>query len=190
MLTCGVDEAGRGPLAGPVTAAAVILPPRARRLFCPGDLRDSKVLAETRRERVAARIREIAVAWAIGWAWPDEIDRMNIHHATLLAMRRAVACLDPAPDRVVVDGRFTPPLAQPARAVVDADATVPAVIAAGILAKCERDHWMRLYASRDPRYGFERHKGYPTAEHRRLLRRLGPSAIHRRSFTPSETSGT
>ena len=189
-MMCGVDEAGRGPLAGPVTAAAVILPLRPRRLFAPGDLKDSKLLAETRRERVAERIREVAVAWAIGWAWPDEIDRLNIHHATLLAMRRAVACLGTVPDRVVVDGRFAPALARPARAVVDADATVPAVIAAGILAKCERDRWMRAYALWVPGYGFERHKGYPTAEHRRLLRKLGPSPIHRRSFTPSASSGT
>lgn len=177
-------------MAGPVTAAAVILPPRARSLFIRGDLRDSKTLTLLRRERAAARIREVAIAWAVGWAWPDEIDRLNIHHATLLAMRRAVASLPTRPDRAVVDGRFAPVLACPARARVDADAHVPAVIAAGILAKTERDRWMTLYALQEPAYGFDRHKGYPTAEHRRLLRALGPTPIHRRSFTPSVPGGT
>jgi ribonuclease HII len=190
MLVCGVDEAGRGPLAGPVTAAAVILPARARRLFARGDLRDSKILTCLRRERAALRIREVAVAWAIGWAWPDEIDRLNIHHATLLAMRRAVASLPVRPDRVIVDGRFVPALPLPARAVVDADATLPAVIAAGIVAKTARDRWMTVYATWEPRYGFDRHKGYPTEEHRRLLHELGPSPIHRRSFTSSFPAGT
>jgi ribonuclease HII len=188
MLVCGVDEAGRGPLAGPVTAAAVILPGRARRLFAPGDLRDSKLLDAPRRERVAARIRLVSVAWATGWAWPDEIDRLNIHHATLLAMRRAVAALAVAPELVLVDGRFVPHVPCRARAVVDGDATLAPVIAAGIIAKTERDRWMCAYAGQAPVYGFERHKGYPTPEHRRLLHVHGPSPIHRRSFTLSDPS--
>jgi ribonuclease HII len=185
MLVCGVDEAGRGPLAGPVTAAAVILPPDAERLIPSGLLADSKRLSPARRERSAEAIRRVAVALATGWAWPEEIDRLNIHHATLLAMRRAVLALGVRPEQVLVDGRFCHPLELPCRAVVRGDAAVPQIMAASVIAKTERDRWMREYALLEPAYGFDRHKGYPTAEHRRLLSRLGPSRIHRRSFTAS-----
>ena len=188
MIVCGVDEAGRGPLAGPVTAAAVILPDAAVALISPADLRDSKCLSPSRRLRAAARIREVALAWSTGWAWPEEIDELNIHHATLLAMRRAVDALAIAPELVLVDGLFTPSLEAPARAIVRGDATVPPIIAAGIMAKTERDRWMTAYSAREPAWGFDRHKGYPTAEHRRLLGELGPSPIHRRSFTLSAPS--
>jgi ribonuclease HII len=185
-LTCGIDEAGRGPLAGPVTAAAVCLPAG---LFVPG-LGDSKTLSPSQRERLALRIREIAVDWAVGWAWPEEIDRYNIHRATLLAMRRAVEGLVSEPTELLVDGLFVPPADIPARAVVRGDATVPAIMAASILAKTERDAWMIGYAAIDPRYGFERHKGYPTRQHRDSIARHGLSAIHRRSFRSSACAGT
>jgi ribonuclease HII len=183
MVVCGVDEAGRGPLAGPVTAAAVILPDDFALLMPAADLRDSKCPSPSRRERAACSIRRLAVAWATGWAWPDEIDRLNIHHATLLAMWRAVTALPVAPELVLVDGLFTPTLDTPARAIVRGDATVPPIIAAGIIAKTARDRWMTAYAAREPEYGFDRHKGYPTAEHRRILAQIGPCPIHRSSFT-------
>jgi ribonuclease HII len=188
MVVCGVDEAGRGPLAGPVTAAAVVLPEEGVPEIPSRDLRDSKCLSPARRGRVAALIRRYAVAWSTGWAWPEEIDELNIHNATLLAMARAVAALPVAPELVLVDGLFTPAIRIPARAIVRGDATVPPIIAAGIIAKTERDRWMVAYSAREPAYGFDRHKGYPTAEHRRLLRSLGPSPIHRRSFTLSDPS--
>jgi len=188
MYLCGVDEAGRGPLAGPVTAAAVVLPPDILTRLGPEELRDSKCLSPARRESVAAKLRALAVAWSIGWSSALEIDRLNIHHATLLAMQRAVRALPVAPGLVLVDGLFTPELGVPARAVVRGDATIPAIIAAGILAKTERDRWMTAYGAIEPAYGFERHKGYPTAEHRRLLRELGPCPIHRRSFSPCAPS--
>ena len=183
-IVCGIDEAGRGPLAGPVTAAAVILPAR----FPDGRLDDSKALRTRVREELAPLIRTRARAWAVGWAWPEEIDRINIHHATLLAMLRAYrglgACRGPgvAPDLVLVDGRFTPAVDRPCRAEIDGDARIPAIMAASILAKTARDRWMVRYAGIDGRYGFESHFGYATLRHRRRLRRHGPSPIHRRSF--------
>jgi len=178
MLICGVDEAGRGPIAGPVAAAAVILPAD----FPIGILADSKALAEPRREQAARQIRERALAWSTGWASPQEIDRLNIHRATLLAMTRALNRLRLRPDLVLVDGLFTPPVDLPCRAVVRGDRSEPAIMAASIVAKTLRDRWMRLYARRDPRYGFEKHKGYPTVEHRRRVQAFGLSPIHRRSF--------
>jgi ribonuclease HII len=178
MLLCGVDEAGRGPIAGPVTAAAVILPGD----FPLGVLADSKALTPLRRERAAELIRERALAWSTGWAGPEEIDRLNIHHATLLAMARALERLELRPDLVLVDGLFTPPVDLPCRAVVRGDGIVPAIMAASIIAKTLRDRWMRLYARREPRYGFECHKGYPTQAHRQRVREFGLSPIHRRSF--------
>jgi len=177
-IVCGVDEAGRGPLAGPVTAAAVVLPPD----FPGGFLADSKVLSPSRREAAALVIRERATAWAVGWATAGEIDRLNIHHATLLAMRRAVEGLGVRPTQLLVDGLFVPDAGVPGRAVVRGDATVPEIMAASILAKTARDAWMTDYAVREPGYGFEKHKGYPTAEHRAAIARLGPCPIHRRSF--------
>jgi ribonuclease HII len=177
-IVCGIDEAGRGPLAGPVTAAAVILPPD----FPTGILADSKVLSPARREEAGRVIRDRASAWAVGWASAEEIDRLNIHHATLLAMRRAVAGLAVHPSLLLVDGLFVPDAGVPGRAVVRGDATVPEIMAASIIAKTSRDAWMAAYGKREPGYGFERHKGYPTREHRAAIARLGPCAIHRRSF--------
>jgi ribonuclease HII len=179
-LTVGVDEAGRGPLAGPVVAAAVVLDP-ARLIE---GLRDSKRLSPARREALAGAIRERALAWCIASADPEEIDRLNILGATHLAMQRAVAGLGLAPELVLVDGNRAPALAAPTLTIVGGDASVPAISAASILAKVARDALMVRLADAYPGYGFEVHKGYPTAEHRAALRRLGPSAVHRRNFAP------
>jgi ribonuclease HII len=226
VTLCGIDEAGRGPLAGPVTAAAVILPPD----FPREGLADSKALAPELRSETSERIRGGVVPWGLGWAWPAEIDQLNIHHASLLAMRRAFYAMldwrDPpeteagaaapehaadadhvpnaswgvsvrfgvttvarggpvpkaAPDRALVDGRHTPELPISCEAIVKGDATVAEIQAASIVAKVARDSWMAAYAESEPHYGFERHKGYPTPEHRRLLQQHGPSRIHRYSF--------
>ena len=181
-LICGIDEAGRGPLCGNVVAAAVILDP-ARPI---AGLNDSKKLSEHARERLAERIRADALAWAIGEATPAEIDRLNILHATMLAMQRAAANL-PAhirPREARIDGNRCPELPWPTRAIVKGDATDPAIAAASILAKTTRDAQLLALAAAHPQYGFERHKGYPTAEHLDALRRLGPLPCHRRSFRP------
>lgn len=180
MLQCGVDEVGRGPLAGPVVVAAVILD-GSRPI--PG-LADSKRLTGRRREALDAEIRESAVAWAFGRAEPDEIDRINILQATLRAMERAVSQLGVKPGQVLVDGNRLPRLSVPARAVVGGDGMVPCISAASILAKVARDAEMCRMAERYPGYGFERHKGYPTAAHLQAMERLGVTAIHRRSFAP------
>lgn len=180
LLVCGMDEAGRGPLAGPVVAAAVILD---RRRPITG-LADSKALSPRRREALAAQIREHALAWALGWAEVEEIDCLNILQATLLAMQRAVAALGRAPARVLVDGNRCPELPYPARAIVQGDASVPCISAASILAKTERDAEMRALHARFPDYGFDVHKGYPTAAHVAALRRHGASPAHRKSFHP------
>jgi ribonuclease HII len=178
---CGVDEAGRGPLAGPVYAAAVILDP-ARRV---NGLADSKLLTPARREVLAERIRQRALAWAVAFASVEEIDRLNILRASLLAMQRAVRSLAIAPGEVWVDGNHCPAdLGCPARAVVDGDALHKPISAASILAKTARDAEMRALHARYPQYGFDRHKGYGTPEHLALLRRHGPCEIHRRSFMP------
>jgi ribonuclease HII len=180
MLVAGVDEAGRGPLAGPVVAACVILDPDR-----PIEgLADSKKLTAARREYLAARIRDRALAWSIAEASVEEIDRINIFHATLLAMRRAVESLGCVPDEVLVDGNRCPDLAMPSRAIVRGDALVPAIGAASILAKTVRDAGMLLLHEQYPDYGFDRHKGYPTAVHVAALQRLGPTPHHRRSFAP------
>ena len=180
LLVCGVDEAGRGPLAGPVYAAAVILDP-ARRV---NGLADSKILTAERREVLAARIKERAVAWAVAWASVEEIDRCNIFRASLLAMRRAVEALAVAPEEAWIDGQHCPELPCRARAIVDGDARHKMISAASILAKTERDAEMTRLHQRFPEYGFDRHKGYATAEHLDRLGRLGPCEIHRRSFYP------
>jgi len=177
---CGIDEAGRGPLAGPVVAAAVILDP-ARRI---DGLRDSKVLSAGRREELALRIRERAVAFAVAQASVAEIDALNILQATLLAMRRAVEALQVAAEYALVDGNQMPRLAIPGRAVVGGDALEPAISAASILAKTARDALMRAFDAQHPGYGFARHMGYGTPDHLDCLRRLGPSPLHRRSFAP------
>lgn len=177
---CGVDEAGRGPLAGAVFAAAVILDP-ARPV---AGLADSKLLAAARRESLAEAIRRDAAAWAVATATVEEIDEMNILRASLAAMARAIESLGVDPGEVVVDGLHVPPTRWPARAVVRGDRLVPAISAASILAKTARDEEMAALDARFPGYGFARHKGYPTAEHLAALRALGPCAIHRRSFGP------
>ena len=179
VLVCGVDEAGRGPLAGPVYAAAVILDP-ARRI---NGLADSKVLTAERREVLAERIKQRATAWAIASASVEEIDRLNIFHASMLAMRRAVERLSVRPKNAIIDGNACPPgLGCPARAIVDGDATERPISAASILAKTARDAEMTAMHERYPHYGFEQHKGYATAEHLQALGRVGPCEIHRRSF--------
>ncbi|MEX0421175.1 ribonuclease HII [Spiribacter pallidus] len=176
----GVDEVGRGPLAGPVVAAAVILDADAE---LPG-LRDSKKLTAGRRGVLDEMIRQRARAWAIGLAEVEEIDRLNIRGATLLAMQRAVHQLTPAPRLVLVDGRDVPPLPYPASAVVGGDNAVAAIAAASIVAKVHRDRLMQALHERYPDYGLDRNMGYPSAHHREQLQRLGPSPAHRRSFAP------
>lgn len=179
-LIAGVDEVGRGPLAGPVVAAAVILDP-AQPIV---GLADSKKLSAARRERLAAEIRTKALAWALGRAEVSEIDRFNILQASLLAMRRAVSALPVVPAKVLVDGNRCPRLACPCEAIVKGDATVPAISAASILAKVVRDAELCQLHQRYPHYDFGRHKGYPTALHLEALRRHGPCPEHRRSFAP------
>ncbi len=179
ILVCGVDEAGRGPLAGPVYAAAVILDP-ARRV---NGLADSKVLNAERREVLAERIKERAIAWAVASATVEEIDRINIFHASMLAMRRAVEQLAVRPGEAWIDGNACPKdLGCAARAFVDGDAKHKPISAASILAKTARDAEMNALHERFPRYGFDKHKGYATAEHLESLGRHGPCEIHRRSF--------
>lgn len=178
--TCGVDEAGRGPLAGPVVAAAVVLDPRRP----ISGLRDSKQLTPARRDQLAAEIRECAACWSVVAVGHDDIDRLNILAASLLAMRRAVEGLVPAPRFALVDGNRLPDLSIPARAIVGGDRLEPAISAASILAKTTRDRLMRELARSYPGYGFDRHFGYPTAAHVEALNRLGPCEIHRRTFAP------
>ena len=177
---CGVDEAGRGPLAGPVVAAAVILDP-ARPI--PG-LNDSKKLSEKRREALAGEIREKALAWAVAEASVEEIDQLNILHATFLAMQRAVAALSVAPERAMVDGNRCPKLPIPVEAVVKGDGKIASIAAASILAKTVRDAGMLALHAIYPQYGFDRHMGYPTAAHFAALEAHGASPVHRRSFAP------
>jgi ribonuclease HII len=176
----GVDEAGRGPLAGPVVAAAVVLDPRR-----PIDgLRDSKQLTAGRRRELAGLIRASALAFAVAEASVAEIDSLNILQATLLAMRRAIEALRPAADLVLVDGNQLPRIAIAARAIIGGDATEPAISAASILAKTHRDALMGILHERYPDYGFARHFGYATPQHLARLRKLGPCDVHRRSFAP------
>jgi ribonuclease HII len=181
----GVDEAGRGPLAGPVAVAAVILDP-ARRI---DGLGDSKALSEARREALFPRIQSDALAFAIVFVHADEIDRLNILQATMAGMRRAVAALATTPSRVLVDGNRVPPgLGIAAEAIVKGDAKIAAISAASILAKVARDRWMLDLDAAHPEYGFAAHKGYPTPEHLDALRRFGPCPAHRRSFAPVRAS--
>jgi len=181
VLVAGVDEAGRGPLAGPVVAAAVILDPGKRRIC---GVRDSKVLLPERREALAATIREQAIAWAVGAADVAEIDTLNILWATMLAMRRAVDALPVIPHEALIDGDRCPELGCPTFAIVKGDRDIAVISAASIIAKVTRDAMLveldRLY----PQYGFAQHKGYATREHLAALDRHGPCAIHRRSFAP------
>ncbi|MGI6256314.1 MAG: ribonuclease HII [Acutalibacter sp.] len=175
---CGIDEAGRGPLAGPVCAAAVILPLDC---FIPG-LNDSKKLTEKKREALFPVICEQAVAWGIGWASAQEIDEINILQATFLAMRRAVEELKLQPGWALVDGNRMPPLAIPGETVVKGDAQCASIAAASILAKVSRDRLLREWDERYPQYGFGKHKGYGTKAHYEAIRQYGLLPIHRRSF--------
>ena len=180
MLIAGIDEAGRGPLAGPVFAAAVILDP-ARPI---GGLRDSKVLKAERRDVLAAEIRLHAIAWAVASADVEEIDTLNILQATLLAMRRAVEGLSVAPTEALVDGNQCPQLACTVHAIVKGDRDVASISAASILAKTARDAVLVELDALYPQYGFARNKGYGTPDHLAALERHGPCPIHRRTFAP------
>jgi ribonuclease HII len=179
-LVCGIDEAGRGPLAGPVVAAAVILDP-AQRII---GLNDSKKLSGKRRDQLAVEIRAKALAWAVAEASVEEIDRLNILQATLLAMQRAVAALAVRPTAALVDGNRCPQLGMPAEAVVKGDGQIAPIAAASILAKTFRDAGMLELHARFPDYGFDRHMGYPTPAHLAALQSHGVSPVHRRSFAP------
>lgn len=179
-LVAGVDEAGAGPLAGPVTAAAVILPvDRA-----PPGINDSKQLTEAARDALAPLIREMAIAWAVASCTPEEIDRHNIRQACLIAMRRAIDALSPAPQAVVIDYRSLPDLRLPQTPITKGDTLSLSIGAASILAKTTRDALMLEADAVYPQYGFARHKGYGTPEHLEALRRHGPCPLHRRSYAP------
>lgn len=180
MYIAGVDEAGRGPLAGSVVAAAVILDPAKKIRY----LADSKKLSESRREALFDEICDSAIAFGVGSASIVEIDSLNILQATLLAMQRAVALLQVAPDKVLIDGNICPVLVYPTESIIDGDNLIPAISAASILAKVTRDREMKVLDSIYPGYGFAKHKGYGTREHMAALMALGPCAIHRRSFAP------
>src|ERR1700733_6502054 len=178
ILMAGVDEVGRGPLAGAVVTAAVILKEPIV------GLNDSKKLSSKKRKLLSLQRKEQALAYAYGRAEVEEIDYLNIHHAKLLAMKRAVEALSIKPDRVKVDGLYVPELSMPCEAVVQGDSLIPAISAASILAKVLRDEEMEALDAIYPGYGFAGHKGYPTVEHRKALIRLGPCPIHRRSYAP------
>ena len=180
-LICGIDEAGRGPWAGPVTAGAVILDPDRPIL----GLTDSKKLSEKKRLALEPLIKENALAWGIGWASPEEIDELNIRQANHLAMRRAVAAMAHAPQQIIIDGNDVPAgLPCPARAIIKGDLTEPVISAASILAKTARDRLMKELDAAHPGYGFAANKGYGTKAHAEALTRLGPCPVHRMSFKP------
>ena len=183
-LICGVDEAGRGPLAGPVYAAAVILGPH----FDTTGLRDSKKLSETKRYTLALHIKENAMAWSVGICSAAEIDALNIHQATLLAMKRAIEGLEKTfgrlPDGALIDGNRCPKVDIPMEAIVKGDSKVQAISAASILAKVTRDRDMQSLHDQFPMYGFNQHMGYPTPFHFARLKEFGPCPMHRRSFSP------
>lgn len=180
-LTAGVDEAGRGPLAGPLVVAAVILHPRRR----IDGIDDSKVLSEAQREALYAQITTRALCWSVVVVEVEEIDRINIFHATMAGMERALRALSVAPEHALIDGNRLPKsLPCPARAIVGGDASKPAIGAASILAKVTRDRLMVQLCAQHPAYGFSRHKGYSTPEHLDALRRHGPCVLHRRSYAP------
>ena len=179
-IIAGVDEAGRGPLAGPVVAAAVILNPK----HPIPDLNDSKKLTAAERERLFIEIRQHALVWSVARGRVSEIDSVNILQATFLAMQRAVQQLKLTPELILIDGNACPKLSIPAEAIVSGDLLEPAISAASIVAKVLRDRWMCYLDKKYPQYGFARHKGYPTPEHLEALRKNGPTRIHRRSFAP------
>lgn len=179
-MIAGVDEVGRGPLAGPVVTAAVILPAE---FDLPG-LTDSKKLTAKRRELLSVAIKQQAICWALGEASIEEIDELNILHATMLAMQRAVAALPSTPDEVLVDGNRAPDFGIPAIAIVGGDGLEPCISAASIIAKVARDAMMSDFAEQYQHYGFERNSGYPTKQHLEALAEHGVTPIHRRSFGP------
>jgi ribonuclease HII len=180
FLIAGVDEAGRGPLAGPVVVAAVILPVN----YALDSLDDSKRLSASRRERLVPMIEAQAIAYAVEFIDVEEIDRVNILQATLNGMQRAVESLDPAPQRAMIDGNRAPALSCEVETVIGGDGLIASISAASILAKVYRDRLMLTMHDEYPGYGFDRHKGYPTAHHLACLKTLGPCPIHRRSFAP------
>lgn len=179
-LICGVDEAGRGPIAGPVVAAAVILNPDSP----ISGVTDSKKLSEKKRNALSEEIKQHALYWAIAQCDVDEIDTLNILHASMLAMKRAIEALPVTPDHALIDGNRVPELLCPATAIVKGDLLETSIGAASILAKVERDRQMMEWHTRYPMYEFARHKAYPTALHLALLRKHGVSPVHRRSFRP------
>ena len=179
-MICGTDEAGRGPIAGPVVAAAVILDPENR----IEGLNDSKKISEKKRNALSLEIKEKALFWAIAQADVDEIDRVNILWASMNAMKRAVEALPVVPRKVLVDGNRVPQLSMPAEAIVGGDALEQCIAAASILAKVERDRQMVVWHERYPQYEFHKHKAYGTPRHIELLKLHGPCPIHRRSFAP------
>jgi ribonuclease HII len=179
-LEAGVDEAGRGPLAGPVVVAAVILPAK----YELDTLDDSKRLSALKRERLAPQIKAQAIAYTVEYVDVDEIDRVNILQATLNGMQRAVEKLEPPPDRVLIDGNRAPHLSCEVKTVIGGDRLVASISAASVLAKVYRDHLMQSMHQLYPDYGFDQHKGYPTAHHLERLKVLGPCPIHRKSFAP------
>lgn len=176
LWIAGVDEVGRGPLAGPVITAAVIL---KKPII---GVRDSKTLSEAKRQQLAIQIKNEALCYAFGRAEIEEIERLNIHHATLLAMKRAIEALSQQPDEILVDGLFVPEIAIPCKALVKGDTKVNAIAAASIIAKVFRDEEMVIMDTIYPGYGFAQHKGYGTAQHRKAIKEKGLCAIHRKSF--------
>ena len=183
MIIAGVDEAGRGPLAGPVVSAAVILDPNYKLV----GLNDSKKLSVIKRRALSDEIKTHSKAWSIGIATVEEIDDLNILGATLLSMKRAIKDLSGVPEKVIVDGQFTPELDVPCEAIIQGDATEESIMAASILAKVERDMIMVELDKKYPHYGFSKHKGYPTKLHLQILKKFGPCNDHRQTFKPVKT---
>ena len=183
MIIAGVDEAGRGPLAGPVVSAAVILDPNYKLV----GLNDSKKLSVIKRKALSDEIKTHSKAWSIGIATVEEIDDLNILGATLLSMKRAIKDLSGVPEKVIVDGQFTPEIDVPCEAIIQGDATEESIMAASILAKVERDMIMVELDKKYPHYGFSKHKGYPTKMHLQILKKFGPCNDHRQTFKPVKT---
>lgn len=183
MIIAGVDEAGRGPLAGPVVSAAVILDPNYKLV----GLNDSKKLSVIKRKALSDEIKTHSKAWSIGIATVEEIDDLNILGATLLSMKRAIKDLSGVPEKVIVDGQFTPEIDVPCEAIIQGDATEESIMAASIIAKVERDMIMVELDKKYPHYGFSKHKGYPTKMHLQILKKFGPCNDHRQTFKPVKT---
>ena len=183
MIIAGVDEAGRGPLAGPVVSAAVILDPNYKLV----GLNDSKKLSVIKRKALSDEIKTHSKAWSIGIATVEEIDDLNILGATLLSMKRAIKDLSGVPEKVIVDGQFTPEIDVPSEAIIQGDATEESIMAASIIAKVERDMIMVELDKKYPHYGFSKHKGYPTKLHLQILKKFGPCNDHRQTFKPVKT---